>query len=326
LEIEIEKIKPSTTNPRQDLGDLSELAWSIKQRELKNKLGILQPIILKQVEDHYEVVIGSRRLAASKMAGKKVLKEKEYLIEEFDTEDAIVSGLVENIVRQDLTWYEEAIAFEKLRGKREAIQDKKTGRMIGAKIVDGLSIEEIAQKISKHPDYVSHRLSALEVAKKVKAYSSLPFSIALEVRGRTSEESEKIAEMIEREKLSREQVRRLNKKIDKIRELYEAIPNEKAKEKAEERIEPLILEKEMTIEIANNIIAQELGVYLPTPPVVKSLYPIIEKIYKFSEAFKENCEYKEWEEGSKLFFSFKVWIDREYLDKIMREKNNIKKE
>jgi len=120
----------------------------------------------------------------------------------------------------------------------------------------------------------------------------------------------------------KELIRKKEKKLNEIRNLYENILDDKVRERAIERIEPIILDSSMNIKLANDIISQEMGVYLPTPPIVRAFYPIAQKLNKFKEAFPDSCEYKEWEEGTKLHFMFHVTIDRLDLDKLLREKES----
>ena len=91
-------------NPRKDLGDLTELAESIKQN------GIMQNLTVVQVDDGlYNVVIGNRRMAAAEMAG---LEEVPCVISEMDYKTQVATMLMENMQRQDLTVYEQAQGFQ----------------------------------------------------------------------------------------------------------------------------------------------------------------------------------------------------------------------
>ena len=91
-------------NPRKDLGDLTELAESIKQN------GIMQNLTVVQVDDGlYNVVIGNRRMAAAEMAG---LEEVPCVISEMDYKTQVATMLMENMQRQDLTVFEQAQGFQ----------------------------------------------------------------------------------------------------------------------------------------------------------------------------------------------------------------------
>lgn len=91
-------------NPRLDLGDLTELAESIKAN------GVMQNLTVVQVDDGvYNVVIGNRRMEAAKLAG---LAEVPCVISEMDYKTQVATMLMENMQRQDLTVYEQAQGFQ----------------------------------------------------------------------------------------------------------------------------------------------------------------------------------------------------------------------
>lgn len=104
-EIEIEKISGHPNNPRKDLGNLEELAATIKAN------GILQnlTVVKGEKEDAYVVVIGHRRLGAARLAG---LKTVPCTVAEMDEKTQISTMLLENIQRTDLTILEQANGFQ----------------------------------------------------------------------------------------------------------------------------------------------------------------------------------------------------------------------
>ena len=102
--IPVEDLYPHPDNPRKDLGDLTELADSIKSN------GVFQNLTVVPLEGGgYTVVIGHRRLAASKLAG---LKELPCVIADMDLRTQVQTMLMENIQRSDLTVYEQAQGFQ----------------------------------------------------------------------------------------------------------------------------------------------------------------------------------------------------------------------
>ena len=103
--IPIEELHPHKKNPRTDLGDLSELVDSIKIN------GVMQNLTVVDDGDgtSYTVIIGHRRLAASKLAG---LHELPCAIVEMDEKEQIRTMLIENMQRSDLTVYEQAQGFQ----------------------------------------------------------------------------------------------------------------------------------------------------------------------------------------------------------------------
>lgn len=98
--IDVTKLKEHPDNPRKNIGDVTELAESIKAR------GILQNLTVVPAENGlYTVVIGHRRLAAAKQAG---LTEVPCAVVDMDYKTQLSTMLLENMQRSDLTVYEQA--------------------------------------------------------------------------------------------------------------------------------------------------------------------------------------------------------------------------
>ena len=113
---------PHKDNPRKDLGDISELASSIKEKGVMQNL----TVIPGTKDDTYTVIIGHRRLAAAKAAD---LETVPCVIVEMSYEDQIATMLLENIQRNDLTPYEQAQGFQLMLDLGETIEtiSDKTG-------------------------------------------------------------------------------------------------------------------------------------------------------------------------------------------------------
>lgn len=108
-------------NPRKDLGDLKELTASIQES------GIMQNLtVVPTDEDGYWVVIGNRRMEASKAAG---LKELPCIISDMDYKTQIATMMLENMQRVDLTVYEQAQGVQMMMdlGMDEREISRKTG-------------------------------------------------------------------------------------------------------------------------------------------------------------------------------------------------------
>ena len=107
----VEKIFAHPQNPRKDLGDLTELAESIKVNGVLQNLTVVQRVgeITGQKFDEYRVVIGHRRHAAAKLAG---LAEVPCVVEEMTESEQVLTMLMENMQRSDLTVYEQAQGFQ----------------------------------------------------------------------------------------------------------------------------------------------------------------------------------------------------------------------
>jgi ParB family transcriptional regulator, chromosome partitioning protein len=103
----IEEIIPNRSQPRKhfDESKLQELAESIKEK------GILEPLIVRRVDQGYELVVGERRWRAAQKAG---LKEVPVLVKELEELDVLEISLIENLQREDLNPIEEAEAFKRL--------------------------------------------------------------------------------------------------------------------------------------------------------------------------------------------------------------------
>lgn len=91
------KLEPHPDNPRQDLGDVTELAASIKKSGLLQNLTVVPH---PEIPDHYRIIIGHRRFAASELAG---LEELPCSIENMDAATQVATMLAENMQRNDLT-------------------------------------------------------------------------------------------------------------------------------------------------------------------------------------------------------------------------------
>ncbi|WP_293266933.1 ParB/RepB/Spo0J family partition protein [Neptunomonas sp.] len=114
----VHKIQRGRYQPRRDLepSALEDLASSIRVQ------GVMQPIIIRLVEDDfYEIIAGERRWRASQMAG---LDEIPVIVKNVPDEAAIAMALIENIQREDLNPMEEAIALQRLQDEFELTQQE----------------------------------------------------------------------------------------------------------------------------------------------------------------------------------------------------------
>jgi len=133
--IDINRIHPHPHNPRTDLGDLSELADSIKAQGILQNLTVV-PINPEEYQKQagqnekytgdYTVIIGHRRTAAAQLSG---LMEVPCIIAEMDEKTQVATMLLENMQRSDLTPYEEAQGVQLMLDFGETVFtiSKKTG-------------------------------------------------------------------------------------------------------------------------------------------------------------------------------------------------------
>ena len=103
--IPIDQIDPNPNQPRQVMGDLSELIASISEK------GILEPLVVRQRGERFQIVAGERRYQAAVQVG---LHEVPAVIRDVDDTEVIELALIENLQRKDLTAFEEAEALHGL--------------------------------------------------------------------------------------------------------------------------------------------------------------------------------------------------------------------
>ncbi len=126
-EIKVKDIYPHPQNPRKDVGDVSELADSIKSQGIFQNLTVIKGGAgVPNGVDGYTVIIGHRRLAASKLAG---IKTVPCSVVEMDEKQQVATMLLENMQRADLTIYEQAQGFQMMLDLGETKQSiaEKTG-------------------------------------------------------------------------------------------------------------------------------------------------------------------------------------------------------
>ncbi len=103
--VPIDQLDPNPDQPRQAMGDLSELISSITEK------GIIEPIVVRQRGTRYQIVAGERRYQAAVQAG---LHELPVVVRDVDDREMLELALVENIQRKDLTPFEESDAMQSL--------------------------------------------------------------------------------------------------------------------------------------------------------------------------------------------------------------------
>jgi ParB family transcriptional regulator, chromosome partitioning protein len=103
--VAIDLLDPNPNQPRQVMGDLSELIASVTEK------GIIEPLVVRQRGSRYQIIAGERRYHASVQAG---LREVPVVIREVDDIEVMELALVENLQRKDLTAFEEAEALLQL--------------------------------------------------------------------------------------------------------------------------------------------------------------------------------------------------------------------
>lgn len=111
-EIELDRIDPNPNQPRAVFNDghLQELADSIE------RFGVLQPVVVSRAGDRYQLVVGERRLRASRLAGKTTIPA---IVRSIGEEDTLKLALLENLQREDLNPIEEARGYRALQEEHD---------------------------------------------------------------------------------------------------------------------------------------------------------------------------------------------------------------
>ncbi len=192
--IKITMIEPNRDQPRKNFDEdsLQELADSIKQ------FGLLQPILVQDRKDHYEIIAGERRWRAAKMAG---LKEVPVMIRNLTDQEIVEISLIENIQRENLNPIEEAQAFKRLLTEFHLKQD------------------EVAERVSKSRTAVTNSMRLLKLCDEVQQMVIDEMISTGHARAILSiedpEEQYMLAQRIFDEKLSVRDVEKLVKNLNK---------------------------------------------------------------------------------------------------------------
>jgi len=139
--VPIEQIDPNPDQPRQVMGDLSELMASIAEK------GIIEPLIVRQRGGRYQIIAGERRYQASVQVG---LRELPVVIRDVDDTEIIEVALVENLQRKDLGPFEEAEALSNLASRC------------------GYTHEDLAKRLGKSRTSITESLALAEMPTDVR--------------------------------------------------------------------------------------------------------------------------------------------------------------
>ena len=141
--VNITKVEPNREQPRKNFDEdaLLELSESIKQ------YGLLQPILVQDRKDYYEIIAGERRWRAAKLAG---LKQVPVIIKNLTDQEIVEISLIENIQRENLNPIEEAQAYKRLLNEFHLKQD------------------EVAERVSKSRTAVTNSMRLLILSDDVQ--------------------------------------------------------------------------------------------------------------------------------------------------------------
>jgi len=142
-ELPIERIRPNPEQPRRrfDPAELERLADSIRRH------GVLQPVVVRAVDDGYELVVGERRWRAAQAAGRTTIPA---VVADVAPSDRLELALVENVQRHDLNPIELALAFR-------ALADT------------GATQEAIGERVGFERSTIANHLRLLELSREMQA-------------------------------------------------------------------------------------------------------------------------------------------------------------
>ncbi len=143
IELKITDVEPNDKQPRRAFDDqaLTDLSESIKEH------GVVQPIIVRQIGNGYQIIAGERRWRASRLAGKKTIPA---IVKECSNLEVMELALIENLQREDLNSIEEALAYKSLIEEYNMTQ------------------EDISKKIGKSRPAIANSLRLLQLSQKIK--------------------------------------------------------------------------------------------------------------------------------------------------------------
>jgi ParB family chromosome partitioning protein len=143
--VAIQRVRPCPFQPRKDFSEdsIRELADSIREK------GIVQPLIVRQKENDFELIAGERRWRAAQLVG---LNELPVIVREADDRTVLELALIENLQRENLNAIEEALGYSQLI---EQFQLKQ---------------EEAAAKVGKSRAVVANALRLLKLAPQLQTY------------------------------------------------------------------------------------------------------------------------------------------------------------
>ncbi len=190
--IETALVVTSENQLRGDLGDLTDLCSSIRIH------GLLQPILVRPKHSKFEIVCGHRRFEAC----RKLMKRRvDCIVREISDIEAYELAIVENVQRRTLSPIEEAKAF------RRYVFDFGWGGIV-----------DLAKKIGKSPEYVSHRISLLQLPSDILEKVSnnvISLGQAQELVWIQKPQSrEQVAHLVEAQKLSVAEIRKVRRELE----------------------------------------------------------------------------------------------------------------
>jgi ParB family chromosome partitioning protein len=206
IEVELKRIRPSRLNPRLEINveRLNELAESIKE------VGMLEPIIVRPVDQEFEVVVGERRYRASQQAG---LEKVPAIVREYTDDEVVQLNLIENIQREELSAIEKGNVCRYLL--ENCPEKYPTQNVVAGKI--GVSAETVSQWL-KSAEVVPKEVQGLVAPSTISGSvpeGKIDYATALKV-GRSVKEPERKAEIIKKLAETRLPVKERDQVIERV--------------------------------------------------------------------------------------------------------------
>ncbi len=211
--VKIGKVEPNKDQPRKsfDEDSLLELSESLKQ------YGVLQPLLVQDKKDYYEIIAGERRWRAAKLAG---LKEIPVIIKKLTDREIVEISLIENIQRENLNPIEEALAYKKLINEFHLKQDELAERISKSRtsVTNAMRLLKLYQRVQQMviDDLITtgHARALLGITDSEKQYITAQqiFDENLSVR-----ETEKLIKKLQNDKVEQS----VNKEEDSLAVFYE---------------------------------------------------------------------------------------------------------
>lgn len=214
-ELDLGDIEANPNQPREHFSDehLGELAASIK------KHGVLQPVVVRRAGDRYQLVVGERRLRASKLAGRTTIPA---IVRDVDDDDSLKFALLENLQREDLTPVEEARGYAALRDEFD------------------ISAKDVAAMLGKDRSTVANTMRLLNLPERV---------IELLEQGKLTAGHARAILSVDGEAAQVEWAERVVTQGFTVREIEEAAPAKKAKKKRRRQTDPQLAAVEERAEL-----------------------------------------------------------------------------
>jgi ParB family chromosome partitioning protein len=150
--VPIDQFDPNPNQPRQVMGDLSELMASISEK------GVIEPLVVRQRGDRFQIIAGERRYQAAVQVG---LRELPAVIRDVDDTEVIELALIENLQRKDLTPFEEGEAMHSLVRRTGYTHESLASRL-------GKSRTAVTEALSLHamPDEIKNLCRLADISSK----------------------------------------------------------------------------------------------------------------------------------------------------------------